>query len=167
MRRLLSIFFISFIFQSCGTETSSLESSASTKSSGSCFGGWISDRKNTDPTGFCKGTSGSMEFSTRIEVDYHSQRLYIHGSVKDLENGTTKWLSRRFDVESCQDVTGGRTEVDGISSSNEKYNLSYREIREIPSTGHAQQAFEGEAKLSIELDGESHKIDLSCVRYIF
>ena len=168
MGRLLIIFSLVFMFQACGTEHSSSKSNDSNQNtSGNCFNGWISERGNTDPTGFCKESVGSIENSTRLEVDYPSQRLYIHGSVRNHENGTTKWLSRSFRVESCQDVNGW-TNVEGVNSSNnERYLLTHREIREVPPTGQAKQAFEGEAKLSFELDGESHQIDLSCVRNIF
>lgn len=47
------------------------------------------------------------------------------------------------------------------------FRLLHREIKEIPPTGQAKQAFLGEAKIYFELEGKTHQAELECVRYVF
>lgn len=131
-----------------------------------CFHGWVSAPKNTYPTGYCAEKKSELEtkIMSRIEIDYPTQKIYIHGNISHAPNKSTYF---RYDVTTCHDVEDGWTSVSGVADNGEKYELLHREIREIPATGQAKQAFEGEAKLYFELEGKTHQAVLECVRYVF
>lgn len=165
MIRSVLILAICIFLSSCGGVKSSPQPEAlrAIISSQSCFHGWVSNKNNVVPTGYCKENIEGQSLYTYVEVDFPTQRLYIHGSITGLKS-----TSFRFDVTSCEDIEGGWTVVNGVNpSTGEKYQLRQREIKEIAPTGQAKQAFQGEAQLSVGLNGQTHGADLSCIRYVF
>lgn len=165
---ILAVFATCLTLLSCGGENSSIKVNEAqvVVSSKSCFHGWVSsERKNTYPTGICNNNGSENPWSS-IEIDFPTQQPYIHGKFKTPE-GQSYWLSK-FKYIACEDTQNGWTIVTGENpSTSEKYSLKHREIREVPPTGQCKQVFEGEAVLSVELDGKSYSTNLSCNRCVY
>ena len=169
MQKNLSLLILGLVLVSCQQRSSSTVPvvAQSVVAGANCFKGWVSSAKNNVPTGYCQETTpeGESKVMSRVEIDFPSQRLYIHGSVSHSPSKSS-WF--RFEATSCEDVVeGGWTFVNGVSATGEKYELRHREIKEIPPTGKAVKAFSGEAQLHVEIDGEKRDVALECVRYVF
>jgi hypothetical protein len=131
-----------------------------------CFHGWVSERGNTTPTGYCSAKlMDGRKVSTYIEVDFPTQTVFIHGKLTNT-NEQNGWF--RYTFSECHDIDSQWTSVAGVNQiTKNTFLLTHREINEIEATGEAKRAFLGEAELDFKINGEVFKSTLSCIRYEF
>ncbi len=132
-------------------------------SSEDCFHGWLSERGSTSPTGHCttEHDPASGRVWTYIEVDYPTQKLYIHGLMKG-SDGSNNWF--RYEVTSCQDTTDGGTVVKGVNASGGTYTLKHTEKEAVLQDGKVHFEGEGILTYSFKKDGGGYSLDLPCKR---
>ncbi len=142
-------FAVASILGSCGYSRPSTPYPAPplVRSSTTCFHGWVSETNRTIPTGNCSEESKdplAKTLYTRVEIDYPTQTLFIHGALTDPQGQPTYF---RFNTTRCQDIEDGWTVVEGVASSGEKYALKHRAV---------------EALLAVELAGQTYQAKLVC-----
>lgn len=132
----------------------------------SCFQGWTSDKKQTYPTGYCEvNREHTAAVTTRIEIDFPTQAIFIHGEVTNHQANSTSPF--KFDFTRCEDSPIG-TVVEGVNPrTGEKYWLRYFETGELPATGHCLKTIGGIAELSVDIDGQIYLAKLECRRCVW
>ena len=113
-----------------------------------CFHGWVSQKGKTYPTGNCvqEPKENSPRLSTSIEIDYPSQRIYVHGNLKDANGEIVTWFNK-YKVTSCTDMPDGVTVVGAENPNHEVYLFRFKE---------------NFAHLSVIYNDEAYNADMEC-----